>query len=305
MLFSEIYGCYFNAVAEILKEAVNETLTGRKMTEIIYRKAFGESFMVIEDALKKEEWPLVTADMRTPLRHIPSQPLTIIQKRWMKSLLMDPRIHLFTPDAAGLEDVKPLYKPEMFVYYDRYQDGDPCGDENYVRNFRTVLDALKTGQGLLVKFYGRTGLEHEIHGVPKRLEYSLKDDKFRIRFIPTEGRFRDVMEINMSRITDCRIVEINSEFHEKPAAMPRETVILELLDERNALSRAMIHFSYLEKETRQLDENHYRITIHYDRNDETELMILILSFGPLLHVVEPENFREKIKKRIDKQMEEI
>lgn len=319
MLFSEIYSCYFNAVAEILQEAAKGTLTGKKMTEIIHRKAFGESFLTIPDSLKKEEWPLLTADMKTPLQHAPTQPLTIIQKRWMKSLLLDPKIHLFEPDTSGLENVQPLYKPETFVYFDRYQDGDPYEDAAYIKNFRTILKAFKTEQELLINYFGRTGLEHEIQGIPQHLEYSSKDDKFRLRLLPTEGEYRNITEINLARMTSCCLLETTgysalmptsdlssvsiSTSSAIPVSTSTQTVVLELSDERNALQRAMLHFSYLEKETEQLEQNHYRITIHYDQKDETEILIQVLSFGPLLHIIEPSDFKEKIKQRIDKQME--
>ena len=50
MLFSEIYGTYFNTVAGILKEAVKGTLTQQRMYEIIEQKGFGESMIRIPEA---------------------------------------------------------------------------------------------------------------------------------------------------------------------------------------------------------------------------------------------------------------
>ena len=61
------------------------------------------------------------------------------------------------------------------------------------------------------------------------------------------------------------------------------------------------HFSFLEKETESLSESLYRMTIYYDKHDETELLIQILSFGPLITVTEPQHFRDKIKDRLRKQ----
>lgn len=302
MLFSEIYNCYFQSVAGILTEAVEKKLTGKRMTEIIRRNAFSESFFVIEDALKSEEWPLVTKDYKTPIKQVPTQPLTILQKRWMKSLLLDTKLQLFAPDNKGLEDVQPLFTPDMFVYFDRYQDSDPYQNENYIANFRIVLEAFSTKKGLQVNFVGRTGREHIVKGKPLHLEYSAKDDKFRLKIIPTEGAYRDVTEVNMARILSCYAVEVQMDETIPIEPKPSKKVILELTDERNALSRAMLQFSYLEKETEQLEENRYKITLYYDRNDETELLIQILGFGPSLRVVEPQEFIEKIKERLEKQI---
>lgn len=326
MIFSEIYGCYFNAVAEILEEAVQKKLTNRKMTEIIQRKAFSESTMTILDALKSEEWPLVTKELTTPIRNTPTQPLTILQKRWMKSLLLDPRIHLFEPDDSGLEDVKPLYEPQMFVYYDRYGDGDPYENEFYRENFRMVLHALRNKEGLKIQFSGRTGRKHEVTGVPQAIEYSAKDDKFRLKLLEryyetvqsasdmgcavgNQKEYSRITEINMARMESCQIVEMDdveiddiSCSDEEFVGRKKKTVVLELKDERDSLRRAMLHFSYLEKETMQLDEKMYRVTIHYDQKDETELLIQILSFGPLVRVVGPAEFCQKMRERIQKQV---
>ena len=74
-----------------------------------------------------------------------------------------------------------------------------------------------------------------------------------------------------------------------------------LTDERNALERAMIHFSDLEKETVRLDDVHYRVKLCYRKEDETEILIRILSFGPKLYVSGPEEFRNLIRDRLEKQ----
>ena len=55
---------------------------------------------------------------------------------------------------------------------------------------------------------------------------------------------------------------------------------MDLYDTRNALERAMLHFSDLEKETERIDDKHYRVTLKYRQGDETEILIRILSFGP-------------------------
>ena len=148
MLFHEIYSSYYIAVSSILKEAVRGTLTGKKLNALVQEHAFGESLLTIPDGLKGEKWRLIHKDLSTPLEEEPSMPLTILEKRWMKALLLDPRIRLFMPDMTGLkeiglEDVEPLFTPDMIVYYDRYSDGDDYENPEYIRHFRTILQALQ------------------------------------------------------------------------------------------------------------------------------------------------------------------
>ena len=43
------------------------------------------------------------------------------------------------------------------------------------------------------------------------------------------------------------------------------------------------------------------IALRYDRDDETEILIRVLSFGPMLRVTSPESFIDKIRERLVKQ----
>ena len=60
----------------------------------------------------------------------------------------------------------------------------------------------------------------------------------------------------------------------------------------------MLHFAHFKKEAERLSEHKYRIKIYYERDDETELLIRVLSFGPFVKVTEPEHFVGLIKKRL-------
>lgn len=297
MLFSEIYGNYFNAVAAILKKAVEETLTERTLTETVQTVAFGESVLTIPVRLREETWPLLEKDLSTPLRHVPIMPLTTVQKQWMKALLRDSRIQLFSPSEAGLEDVEPLFRPGTFVYFDRYTDGDPYGDGEYIAHFHTILRALKEKRKLRVRFRGHTNIRHSFICVPHRLEYSPKDDKFRLLAVKNG----QLTTINLARIRSCELRDTYTEEEYTPVEYRERSLTLLLTDERNALERAMLHFSDLEKETVKLDGQHYRIQLRYKTEDETELLIRVLSFGPMVQAVEPEDFVRQIRERLARQ----
>ena len=297
MLFSEIYGSYFNVIAAVLAEASEGCLTERRITDLVQEKAFAESALSIPSALKQEAWPLLDQDMNTVMRHSPTMPLTILQKRWLKALLQDPRIALFNPDTTGLNDVEPLYKPDTFVFFDQYADGDPYEDEKYVACFRTVLQSIREKRMLRIRFRGHTGIRHSLVCMPYRLEYSAKDDKFRLQ---SRGK-RNMHTINLARVRSCELLE---EYDADSMQLPQERMCeltLLLHDERNALERVLLHFSHFEKETLKLDNQLYQIKLRYDHDDETELLIRVLSFGPVLEVVSPTAFIDLIRERLNKQ----
>ena len=296
MLFNEIYGSYYQVTALVLREAVRDNLTREGLTELVQKRAFSESVLALPEGLQGERWRLLHRDMTTPIQEGPTMPLTLLQKRWLKALLLDPRMQLFNPDMTGLEDVKPLFTPDMFVWFDRYNDGDDYADPAYAAHFRTILGALRERRSLDLEYISSRDRPIRMTVTPRHLEYSEKDDRFRL--IASDSR-RDWI-LNLSGIVACSPGDrqaLSSKYEKKAL-----TVTLELADRRNALERVLLHFSHLEKETERLDENRYRVTLHYDSQDETEMVIRILSFGPVIRVLEPPHFVELVKRRIERQM---
>ena len=294
MIFSELYSAYYNAIAAILADVLRGNTDERALQETVKRHAFSESILTILPALKGEKWQLLKRELTTPIRHIPTMPLTLLEKRWLKAVSLDPRIRLFDLSFQGLDGIDPLFTPDDYVLYDKYADGDPYLDEGYITRFRTILRALREKYPLTVEAVSRKGGLLRVHVFPLRLEYSEKDDKFRL--ITCGSRHGGT--INLARIVTCRRYEGKGLVPacQKPAAF--ETVTLKICDDRNALERCMLHFSNFEKQAERVDDTHYLVSIRYDRDDETEMVIRILGFGPLVEVVGPDSFRSRIIQRL-------
>lgn len=105
----------------------------------------------------------------------------------------------------------------------------------------------------------------------------------------------------MARVRSCELLgEIDPGSVTVPCKHTQELTLL-LRDERNALERVLLHFSHFEKETRKLDDRLYEIRLRYDRDDESELLIRVLSFGPVLEVTAPAAFRQLMQQRLQRQ----
>lgn len=328
MLFHEMYSSYFRTVARILSEAGRTPVTEKRMLEIIAENAFSESMLVIPEKLETGEWPLLSArpletgrpaetgraggagakTFTSALLHAPARPLSSLEKQWLKALLADPRIRLFLyreedreayDRLSGLlQDVPALFAQDVFDYFDRYQDGDDYADAAYVSNFHLVLRAIREERLIGLKYTGHRGITRDKEFIPYGIEYSSKDDKFRVLCRSLHGT---PYTINVSRIVECRIGRpAGQEELQLPESGMRH-VDLELTDERNALQRAMLHFSDLQKETERIDDMHYKIRLYYRKDDETEIVIRILAFGPMIRVTAPEKFIGLIRDRIIKQ----
>ena len=295
MIFREWNGAYYFAVAEILKSALSRRVTKEEMRDIIISCAFSESILTVEPALCDEKWQLLKKDGTTVLKHAPSLPLSSLQLQWLKAVSLDPRIRLFEFDDSEIKDVLTLFEPDDIYVFDRYADGDSFEDEAYIAAFRLILDAIKNRYRLKIDVFNRKGTPTHLDVVPEYLEYSEKDDKFRL--ITSGCKYGRV--VNLGRIISCKPAGAPSGERRGDAAIVSDkSVSMELRDERNALERAMLHFAHFEKHAERLDEKKYRIKIFYNRDDETELVIRVLSFGPLVRVTEPQSFVERIKERL-------
>ena len=303
-IFSEVYGTYYNIVADILGKAASDGLTLEQLKRIVYKDGYEESALELLPALTDERWLLLTKEIKTPLIHKPSMPLTLLQKKWLKALLLDERVRLFFTDdelaneEKALEDVEPLYRPEQFVFFDRFVDGDDYKSVRYRENFRQILQAVKDHLAIDASY--RTNKDNVIvwtNLVPITLEYSAKDDKFRLQGMAGSRH----VTLNLGKIITVELGEPLAE--ELPlVSVSQEKLVLELVDERHTMMRALMHFSDLAKETEKLDDTHYLLTVYYDKNDETEMVYRVLSFGPTMKVREPECFVELLKERLQEQL---
>lgn len=323
-LFDKYYNCYYQVVRHILDEAAASPITRQRMEELSAQYGYGESAMVILPRLLSGDWPLlretegkkwvpVCPPSRNDARNIT---LTGLQKSWLKALLSDPRIRLFFTDEEHAEasrilaDTPPLYRQEDFHYFDRYLDGDDYASPRYRENFHTILEAFSQNRALLVAYRGRNNDTATHLVAPYQLQYSSKDDKFRLCCLQyRRGRFSLNTVLNVSRIEACHLSrqEIPSGISSmgfRPIQRCKEPVLLEISGERNSLERCMLHFANYEKHTQYSEERGVWVcSIYYDLADETELLITILSFGPVVRVLGPEPFLKQVRERVRRQHE--
>lgn len=293
MIFSELYSVYYNTVARIIAMAFQPGITERELQQCVVEHAFSESVLTILPALKAGKWPLLQKDLSPVLRHVPVMPLTTLEKRWLKAIMEDSRIKLFGIELPELGGVEPLFTRDDYRIYDQYADGDPFEDETYIRHFRLLLSAMKTGRPVRITMRNRHGREMKLRFYPKGFEYSIKDDK--IRVLADGCKFR---QFNLGRILSCAYYDGDGPWTEKPPEEQYRELTLLITDERSALERAMLHFAHFEKQAERADGERYILRLKYYESDETELVIRILSFGPYVKVLEPESFVALIKERL-------
>ena len=297
MIFSELYSAYYNAISDIISKVIDGDRSEKELRRAVEERAFGESVLTIMPSLKGGKWQLLRPDLTTTLKRKPTMPLTKLQKMWLKAISLDPRVKLFGVEFPELEGIEPLFTQEDYCVYDKYSDGDPYEDAEYIKNFRVVLEAVRNGTQIKFEMTNRYGKEMFVRCHPKRIEYSEKDDKF--RFI-TAG-WRTVSTVNISKIRSCVPYSGSKPLVGEERETISEVATIRVLDERNALERVMLHFAHFEKQAERIDEKHYLVKIKYLLEDETEMVIRILSFGPLVEVLGSEHFRNLVIEKLKKQ----
>ncbi len=299
MIFHEIYGSYYAAVTEIIRAALGGSLTRDLMLRIIRETAFQESVIAIPEALESGRWPFLGPGCVSRIRHAPARPLTSLEKQWLKALLADPRIKLFDVDESGLEDVPALFEPADFVYFDRNSDGDPFDDPGYIGIFRMVLRAVKEKKWLSLRFLPGEEAPCGPGVFPKALEYSARDDHFRLRVRTEDGRDTAV---NAAAIAECRVLENLPPPADTGVISPTRELVLMIRDERNTPERVLLHFSHFKKRTERTGDGLYRMTLEYEEEDEEEMILRVLSFGPTVRVVSPQRIRDALIEKIKHQL---
>lgn len=328
-IFTEIHSAYYKAAQAVLTEQAEtvEPITDKRIREIISEYGFKDSALFIPEKLIPDSegaspWGLLNRLSRlemtekggsgyvSVLKNTPPKLMTALQKRWLKSKLCDRRAWLFLSDSEleklhkYLSDTEPLYDGSIFHSFDVYADGDSYSDPVYRDAFRTMLSGLKNKEYISLSYISRFGEEKRTQVVPLAVEYSRKNDKFRFHCIRRSG---GGVVINAGRIRSAaatgHVVEklpTSGEYFDMRRCS--EPVSVEIYPERNGVERFMLEFAGYEKES-ETDPATGKCTakIWYDKNDETELLIMLLSFGPVINILGPEDFRRQAAERVRRQ----
>ncbi len=320
-LFSEVYNCYFQVISAFLQK--DRRISEREMRFHINDSCFRESILYLLPRLTKQSWGFFEKKDGFLCSKLSEQfytPLTDLQKSYLKAVLLDDKIRLFLSNTeiadinAVFSNIRPLYTPEDFFYYDRFADRDDYGNPDYRKHFQTLMAAILDRTYVDILYESRFG--HRVRHIylPCRLEYSIKNDCFRLLTVESHRQRNPRVEIlNLSRIqavtltskTAGKLPDINRilsrSYHREPARIL-------IKDRRNALERAMLQFANYEKSTRRIDADTYECLIYYNKKMETELLIEVLSFGPMIQVVGNKDFLGLLKERLARQkamLEEI
>ena len=262
-------------------------------------------------------------------------PITKMEARWLKTVLEDPLAKIFLNSeqiTTMLETLKMApyevasFTMEAINYFDRYnlegrfvngikkitQEGRHT--EREISFLKTINQAIQNEQMLRIVFKNWKGEKRHINCAPVWIEYSRRDDIFRLWYIHS-GK-NEIRKINISRILHI-LVRKECKFDKRE----QQTKMQELYDktitsikvefyqgEKNLPDRLLTEFSLWKKKcTFNTETQKYTMTLYYSTLDEKEILIRLLSYGPYIKVVaEEDNYvLTELKERIIAQRDRI
>lgn len=319
-IYNEIYGLYYFMLDVILKKASDGPISITEINHIVSEYGFSESSIYFTpDVVSKEGYNLLRkcdGGYISALKYSPKEFLTNMQRRFIKSMLQDKKIRLFLEDEmlselnGILKDGEPLFNVEDVVLTETAIDSDDYSDEKYISNFKIILNAIRNRNALRIVFDTSKGLRKTMKIMPYKLEYGVRDDKFRLCGVSIfYEKSKNYVKINLGRIfsitTLCQSFDIDFEAF---IAQKRKTepIEIEVSNIRNGIERVFIGLSNYERISNYDEETgKSTIKIYYGEDDEQELLILLLSFGPVIKVLGPSEFRDKFISRIKRQISMI
>ena len=262
-------------------------------------------------------------------------PITKIEVCWLMTILEDPlaQIFLSCEEIQAMKDQlngapfqTKKFQIDSINYFDRYrlenrsisgrkhiaQEGRVSDKD--LANIHMIYEAIQHGHKVHIFFKNWEGMELDVVCAPARIEYSRRDDTFRMWYV-------EEIESQIRIINVPRIIEVQELPDEGVNLEEQRKILDELVEEtvtnikiefyqgdRNLPDRILTEFSLWKKKcVYDVSSGKYTMTLYYSKLDEKEILIRLLSYGPYIRIIASDDnyVLSEIKERIKKQRQII
>ncbi|EKQ54748.1 MULTISPECIES: WYL domain-containing protein [unclassified Clostridium] len=325
-LFHEYKNKYFHLVFRILNLSKN----GLYKDEIIRliekeeydEKIIGKDFKTFEGMLLNQYSKIDNFNLLEErdgkyysiLNNEDSVPLKVrfskLEKSWLNGMIKEPVVQALLGKGtlekleAALIEVKEGSN-QVIEFTNKVKNDFELDLEKLSKDFYTILEGIINEKPIIYSNVDKNGNEYNNQlALPTRIEYSLKDDKFRASLYSLEEK-RSIM-VNLHTLKEVKIAQnVNSKVKRedvlkklKEKKYSEIPITIELEDIRGAMERCFMSFSSFERNSRTISENKYEIDIYYYTFEEDEIIRKIMSLGPYVKVKEPDRVREIVIDKI-------
>lgn len=311
-MYHEIYGKYYQIIHNLLN---SKPQTEKEINDYIRSQGFDESFLYLNAQMLVDEYHLFVKkrDLFYPLTNskIPLF-LTNEQRSWLNTMLFDEKVKLFLSDERRNYYQKEfagnvLYDDKTYQYL--FQDVDKDEITPKMSNvFRVVKNAIMQEMDINLTFISSKNYYTHKKVAPYKIEYSMQDQKMRLIAVEyRNGEPKRIIRIKLASIVGYRMVErvkkIDFKYYLQEEVL-KEPLIIEVYPILNGIERVFIELSNYKREAFYDKERNLSIMkIYYEKVDEMDLVLKMLSFGKVVKILSDGFIKEEVLRRINKQKE--
>lgn len=315
--FSELYSKYYTLVSHILQLTHRKPLSLEDLRTYITEEGFLETPTALIPPLisqDEESYHLLLKEddiFTSILKNKPPILLTQLEARFLKTLLDDPKLGLFLEDEdfyllkKALSEFEPLYTREMISFARQNAQDNLYQESHYQKQFKALTLALQENKLIELKLH--TPTESTLIMAPYKIEYAIREDSFSLLAITLENE--QLMNLKRIPLTSIQAIQV---LHEAPdssvldtfakSCKCKEPLVFEVNNMRSGFERTFMYLSPYERITQYNEaEDTCLVQLYYYPFDEATLIDMLISFGPIIKVVEPSHIRQCFKERIAKQ----
>ena len=327
-LFHEYKNKYFHLVFRILNLAKNglykEEIIKLIENEEYDEKIIGKDFKTFEGMLlnqynKVDNFNFLEerdGKYYSILNNGNSIPLKVrfskLEKSWLSRMIKEPVVQAFLGEET-LEKLEAAFiemkeeSNQVIEFTNKVKNDFEVDLEKLSKVFYIILEGIINEKPIIYSNVDRNGNEYKNQlALPIRIEYSLKDDKFRASLYSLEEK-RSIM-VNLHTLKEVKIAQnVTSKIKRedvlkklKEKKYSEIPITIELEDIRGAMERCFMSFSSFERNSRTISKNKYEIDIYYYTFEEEEVIRKIMSLGPYVKVKAPNRVRDIVIDKIKK-----
>lgn len=311
-LFHETENKYYELLSYLLND--KQRFSAKDITDYLSTNFMGEmDYEVIDALFSKSEGaasvfaylnggyePVLEREFPVRISQIEMQALkSLVKNKYVKHFLSETTINKLTEISRNVET---LWDINDIQIKNQYQDGDIDADKSYEKKLSIIAEAIKSNREIIYDnvYPGRYNYL-ERHAFPVRIEYSYINDIFRVSVYDAgQGRF---VKLNLSTLRNIRLGELTNDTIEIEYRYfleeNKKTIELDVEPIDHVIERCFRIFSYYERQARyDAEENKYKLTISYLKQDENEVIRDILSMGSYVVVMSPKRIQKDVYRRI-------
>lgn len=235
-----------------------------------------------------------------------------LEKSWLNRMIKEPVVQALLGEET-LEKLKAAFieikeeSTQLIEFTNKVKNDFDIDLEKLSKDFYTILEGIINEKPIIYSNVDRNGNEYNNQlALPIRIEYSLKDDKFRASLYSLEEK-RSIM-VNLHTLKEVKIAQnVTSKIKRedvlkklKEKKYSEIPITIELENIRGAMERCFMSFSSFERNSRTISKNKYEIDIYYYTFEEDEVIRKIMSLGPYVKVKSPDRVRDIVIDKIKK-----